>query len=253
MERDDEFRRRIRQATSYPLFIIGLTFCLTFMLFHSVMPGFFGVFSDLKAQLPLVTRVMMILTRAASNPGVWVLVFAGAGFTVVTLREYGRTQQGAVRLSQALWKVPGVGPLVHTASIARYSCALGSMLAGGADLLSSLQMASQASNNPLLIEDSSYLVEAVTNGDAVSAHMLRKPDVYPPLLGHMTRVGEEAGCLDVMYLKVAAYYNTEVNHLVDSLGAALEPILLAAVGAMVGVIVLSLFLPLYSSLAQLGL
>jgi type IV pilus assembly protein PilC len=253
IERDNEWRQRIRGATTYPLFIIGLTLLMTFLLFHSVMPGFLGVFADMKAGLPWITRMMMLLTRAASNPGVWVLTLAGGGFLLVSLREYGRTQKGALQLFDLMLAVPGLGPLVHSATIARYTCALGTMLAGGAELLASLTMAAQASNNPHLMADSTRLVEAVTEGQQVSRHMLDRPDVYPPILAHMTRVGEEAGCLAGMYLKVADYYSNEVNHLVDSLGAALEPVLLAMVGSMVGVIVLSIFLPLYSNLAQLGL
>ena len=252
IERDNEWSQRIKSATSYPVFIVVLTFGMTFLLFHSVMPGFLGVFTDMKGQLPLLTRLMMVLTRAASNPGIWVLTLAAGGFALVTLREYGRTEEGAKRLFRLLLPVPGLGELVHKATIARYACGMGTMLAGGADILISLKLAGQASNNPLLIADTPNLVEAVVGGEPISEHMLRLPDIYPPILAHMTRVGEEAGATSKMYLKVADYYSQEVEHLVDSLGAALEPMLLAMVGTMVGVIVLSLFLPLYSNLAQLG-
>jgi type IV pilus assembly protein PilC len=253
IERDNEWSQRIRSATTYPVFIIVLTFFMTFMLFHSVMPGFLGVFTDMKVQLPWITRMMMLLTKAAGNPGVWVLSIAGLGFLLVTVREYGRTEQGAVQLFRILLSVPGLGALVHSATIARYSCGLGTMLGGGADMISSLKMASHASNNPLLIADAPRLIESVTAGDPMSAHMLERPEIYPPIIAHMARVGEEAGSLTKMFLKVADYYSNEVNHLVDSLGAALEPLLLAMVGFMVGLIVLSLFLPLYSNLSQLGL
>jgi type IV pilus assembly protein PilC len=252
IERDHQWSQRIRAATSYPVFIILVTLFMTFLLFHSVMPGFLGVFVDMKMKLPWITRVMMTLTRLAANPGVWVLSVAGVGGVLVTVREYSRTQQGAVRLFELLLSVPGLGPLVHSATIARYSCAMGTLLAGGAELLASLKMASQASSNPLIVADAADTVESVTEGRAISAHMLDRPNIYPPILAHMTRVGEEAGCLAQMFLKVSDYYAQEVDHFVDALGAALEPILLAMVGGIVGVIVLSLFLPLYSNLAQLG-
>lgn len=253
MERDHEWAQRIRSATSYPLFIIALTVGMTVLLFHSVMPGFLGIFTDMKVELPWLTRMVVTLTKAASNPGVWVLVIAGGGFALMSLREYGRTPRGASTLYRGLLSVPGVGPLVHSACMARYTCGLGTMLSGGAELLASLQMASQASNSPLLIADAPGLVDSITSGESLSDHMRERPDVYPTVLAHMAKVGEESGSMAQMFLRVSEYYAEEVNHRVDTLGATLEPLLLAMVGGMVGVIVLSLFLPLYTNISQLGM
>lgn len=252
MERDHEWAQRIRSATSYPLFIIALTLGMTLLLFHSVMPGFLGIFTDMKAELPWLTRMMVALTRAVSNPGVWILVIAGGGFALMSLREYGRTPRGACALYRLLLLVPGVGRLVHSACMARYTCGLATMLSGGAELLASLQMASQASNSPLLLADSPELVNSITSGKSLSDHMSYHPDTYPTILAYMAKVGEESGSMAQMFMRVSEYYAQEVNYQVDTLGATLEPLLLALVGAMVAVIVLSLFLPLYTNISQLG-
>lgn len=252
LERDNAWRQKMRGAIAYPIFIVVLTFGMAAMLFHSVMPGFLEVFTDLKLELPLATRVLVKITEAVSNPGFWVLLFGVTGFTILTIRDYARTERGGLALFRALLLVPGLGRVVQTATLARYSCALGSLLTGGAGLLQSLKMAAHASNNPLILSQSKTLVNAVSEGESMSDFMLARPHIYPPTMAQLAGVGEESARLGEMYLKVADYYASEVEHFVEAMSAALEPVLLALVASIVGFIVLAIFLPLYSNLGSLG-
>ena len=251
IERDYNWRQKMKSATTYPVFILVLTLAMTWILFYSVMPGFLSVFTDMKVELPLITRLLVWLTEAAQNPGIWIVVLSGAGFLYFTLQEYSKTERGAVFLYQWLMVVPGLGRLLDSACTARYACCMSTLIRGGADLIRSLEMAAEASQNPLMIADAEKMCDSVSHGEQVSEHMMARPDIYARVLAQMTLAGEESSRTEAMYGNVADYYSQDVEHLVDSLGAALEPLLLTTVAVIVGFVLVGLFLPLYGSLAQL--
>jgi type IV pilus assembly protein PilC len=252
LERDHNWKQKLKSAFTYPIFVLALTFFMTWMLFHSVMPGFLKIFTDMNLELPLITQALVSITHAARNPGVWVVALAGIGFFTFTLHEYGQTRRGSVFLYQWLMVVPGLGRLAQSATTARYAFCMNTLIRGGADLLRSLQMAAEVSQNPLMIADAENMRENVSAGEKVSEHMNSRPEVYPNILAQMTRAGEESARMGTMYGNVADFYSQEVDHMVESLGAALEPLLLTLVATVVGIVLVGLFLPLYGSLSNLG-
>lgn len=251
-ERDFKLYQRVKGALTYPLFVLGLSAFLTLMLFYSVLPGFVSIFEEMNIELPWTTRMMVALTNAIKNPGAWLIAVAVLGGLFGWLRDYNKTPRGAVNIFRFLLKVPLLGTMLRFATTARYSSAVATLLSNGLDLPKSLKLGAEASGSPVMAADADTLMNAVMQGDTLSEYMRAHPETYVPTLTHMITAGEEASNLATMYERVASYYDTEVNFKIETLSAALEPILLCCVATVVGFVVLSIFIPMYSYLGKLG-
>ena len=251
-ERDYALYQRVRGALTYPCFIMVLSFSLTLMLFYWVLPGFLGIFDEMKIELPLMTKIMIRLTNAAKNPGAWILGIAIIGFSITLIRDLYKTEKGAVEIFRFLTTVPMLGTMLSFATTSRYCAAVSALLTAGLDLPKTLSLSAHASGSPLLAHDAKGMVQSIMDGEPISVYMHNRPDVYPATLVHMVTAGEEASHLPAMFERVAYYYDSEVSYKIETLSAALEPLMLGSVALVVGFIVLSIFIPMYSYLGQLG-
>lgn len=252
MERDYQIAQRLRSALTYPAFIALLAVLLTLGLFYTVVPSFATVFEDMNAELPWLTQMVIGFTHLLRNPGFWLIVLAAIGVLfkyAQRVREQPSQQRFFFELAG---RIPLVGPILYFGCLARYASAMQALLSSGLDLMRSATLSARASKNPILIYDSEALVNAIREGDLVSAHMAGRPDIYDPTLVHLFVAGEESSRLPEMLNSAANLYDSEMNCKVDALGAALEPIMLCCVAIMVGTIILSVFLPLYSCLNKLA-
>ena len=252
MERDFKTAQRLRSALTYPLFIAILAVLLTLGLFYTVVPSFATVFEDMDADLPWLTRMVIGFTHLLRNPGFWLLVLAAAGILFKYARRV-REQPSQQRFFFVLaGRIPLVGPILNCGCLARYASAMQALLSSGLDLIRSVTLSARASKSPMLIYDSEALGNAIREGDLVSSHMVARPDIYDPTLVHLFVAGEESSRLPEMLNSAADLYESEMNCKVDALGAALEPIMLCLVAIMVGTVILSVFLPLYSCLNKIA-
>lgn len=251
-EKDYTLYQKVRGALTYPCFIMGLSFALTMMLFYWVLPGFLGIFDEMDIELPVMTKIMIRLTNAAKNPGAWILGIAIIGFSITLIRDLYKTEKGAVEIFRFLSAVPMLGTMLTFATISRYCAAVSALLNSGLDLPKTLTLSAHASGSPVLAHDSKGMVQSIMDGEPVSVYMGQRPDIYPMTLIHMVTAGEEASHLPSMFERVAIFYESEVSYKIETLSAALEPLMLGSVALVVGFIVLSIFIPMYSYLGQLG-
>lgn len=251
-ERDFKLFQRVRSALTYPAFVLGLSAFLTLMLFYSVLPGFITVFNDMDMELPLMTRMMVTITNAVKNPGAWLVVMAAVGLGFGAVRDIYKTEKGAMELFRVVLAVPVIGSLLHFATTARYCAAVGALLSAGLDLPKSLNLGAQASGSPVLAWDAKALINNILEGESVASYMVSRPDIYPSTLCQMVAAGEESSHLAPMYERVASFYDQEVNFKIEAFSAALEPLLLGMVASVVGFVVLSIFIPMYSYIGKLG-
>lgn len=253
LERDEALRQRLKSALVYPAFVSATAFCMTLGIFYTIMPIFVGIFADMKIQLPAITKLMVLITSVLRSPPQLLLMLAVVTGSITYFRRWTSTLQGYATFFQLCLKVPVLGDMLSFGGLARFCSAMEALLQTGMDITTSLRMAASASGSPLLQKNSPALVASVVEGNPIVEHMNKFPEVYPTTLRNMIGSGEEVSRLPEMFSRTATFYELEMNYKVEALGATLEPVLLAGVSMIVATIVLSIFLPLYSYIGQLGM
>jgi type II secretory pathway component PulF len=252
LERDQALKQKITSSLSYPGFVFVLAVTLTVVLFSTILPGFVSIFEEMQAPLPLVTQLVVLLTKMVKSPLCWAAVLAAGVFGAYTLQAITRDPARYAALYRTLVNVPLIGPLFWHGSAARYCAAMEVLLSAGMDMRRTLQLAGSASGSPLLENDADALVQAVLDGGQVSSHMAEHPETYSSTILHMTVAGEEASRLPEMFQRAAYFHELEMQGKIQALSVALEPLLLAGVSVVVGTILIAIFLPLYGILTTLG-
>jgi type IV pilus assembly protein PilC len=250
LEKLDALRRQIRSAMMYPAFVFILAVVILMVVVAFIVPVFAGIFKEVVAdqpgessQLPLLTRLTMGLSHIITGYAfIWIpLLIGGAvGFMQWKKTEWGRPQWDAVKL-----KIPmHIGDVIQKAALARWSRTFAGTVASGVPLLQSIKITGQTSGNSLVEFAMDDVYDSVRRGGTI-AHPIEKNDLFPPMVGHMLTVGEETGQLEQMLTKVADFYEAEVDAKVKALTSLLEPAMIVFVGGMVGVIVISMYLPIF--------
>jgi MSHA biogenesis protein MshG len=242
LELERETRKRITQATRYPMFVliamgVGLTVINMF-----VIPAFAKVFAQFHAQLPLPTRVL-IATSQFFQDFWWLLglVMAGAiyGFIAWT-----NTDAGALRWDRIKLRLPVVGGLFERIALGRFTRTFAMMYRAGVPLLQTLSINSVSVGNRYIGRAILNMREGVERGEALT-RTATASGLFTPLVLQMMAVGEEAGALDDLFIEVADFYEQEVDYDLKQLADAIEPILIVGMGAMVLVLALGVFLPMW--------
>lgn len=252
-ERDLRLFRDVKGALTYPVVVLTVAFALTMLLFLTVVPGFVSMFEEQRMELPTLTKLVVAFTNFVTQPGSWIIGTAACILLYLEFRRILRTPKGALSVYRSVLLIPGVGSLLVTATSARYSGVLGTLLNSGLDLLTALKLSGQASGSPMFREDYKRLQEDIQDGLSLATGYSNRPDIYPPLLCEMTAVGEETSRLAQSLVESSNFFNLKASSQIEALSAALEPLLLTFVSVLVGTILLAIILPLYGFLNQLGL
>ena len=250
LEKLDALRRQIRSAMMYPAFVFAFAIVALLVIVAFIVPIFAGIFEEIasenpgeSAQLPLLTRMTMGFSNFITGYWfVWVPMLIGGtiGFFQWKKTEWGRPQWDRVKL-----KIPAhIGDVIQKAALARWSRTFAGTVASGVPLLQSIKITGQTAGSALVEESMDDVYESVRAGGTI-AHPIEKNDLYPPMVGHMVTVGEETGQLEQMLTKVADFYEAEVDAKVKALTSLLEPLMIVFVGGIVGVIVISMYLPIF--------
>jgi type IV pilus assembly protein PilC len=246
IEKETKLKRRVKSAMVYPTVVLTFaTLVLIFMLMF-IVPVFQKVFDELNGQLPTPTRIIIALSHALR--GYWFIIFPVIGLIVYTIRRLKHTPEGTKRWDQFKLKVPmKIGDVVQKVALARISRTLATLVAAGVDIISALDIAAGTAGNWVLETALQRTSERVHDGVPISVPLQEDP-IFPPMVGQMVKIGEETGELDKMLSKVADFYEDEVDASIASLTSIIEPLLMICVGAMVGTIVISMYLPMFKLL-----
>ena len=243
-EREQQRRALIVSAMVYPAVLMTVALSTLVFLLTFVVPRLSGVFSDLGAELPLPTRILLAITGALTS-GWWAIlgavVLLGLGF-----QTYRRTEAGAYQIDRLTLRLAVIGKVWRKVVIARFARALGTLVAGGVPILQALQVAGQAAANRTLIRAAGELEERVKGGETISIAM-RATGQFPPVLIHMTAVGEETGDLPRVLLRVAETLDGEAETAMKRLTTLIEPLIVVFMGGFVGFVVLSILLPVFEA------
>jgi type II secretion system protein F len=243
-EREQARRAQIVSAMVYPAVLLlvaatTLAFLLTF-----VVPRLSGVFSDLGAELPLPTRMLLGITGALTSG--WWAILGGAALFWLGVQAFRRTEAGAYQIDRWMLRMPVLGKVWRKVVIARFSRALGTLVAGGVPILDALNVAGLAAANRALTRAAEELEARVKAGETISIAM-RATGQFPPVLIHMTAVGEETGDLPRVLLRVAETLDGEAEIAMKRLTTLVEPAIVIFMGAFVGFVVLSILLPVFQA------
>jgi len=244
LEKDDSIRRAVKSAMVYPILIASFAIVVLMGMVLFLIPIFAGMYNDLGGKLPALTRVMVTLSNVVK--GDWFIVFPGIIGVIWGIRYLKRTPQGTANWDRAKLHIPmGIGEIIRKLAVARFSRTLGTLITSGVPILQALEITGQASGNTVIENAMTSVQTSVKEGQSITAP-LEKASVFPAMVTQMIAVGEETGSLDAMLGKIADFYEDEVNASVKALTSILEPIMMVGVGAIVGVVVISMYLPIFN-------
>ncbi len=251
LEAEDSLKRTIRSAMVYPLLIAAFALLVLTAMILFIIPVFSKMYADLGSQLPLLTRIMVGISNVMRS--VWgVFIIGGAIGGIYGIMRLKRTPQGTAAWDRFKLKVPmGIGDIVRKVIMARFSRTMSTLVSSGVPILQAIDITGETAGNVVVSEAMAGVKASVKEGRPMS-EPLAKVDVFPAMVTQMIAVGEETGAVDTMLNKIADFYEDEVNAAVKSLTSILEPIMMIGVGALVGVIVISLYLPIFNLMSILG-
>ncbi|MDQ7850719.1 MAG: type II secretion system F family protein [Armatimonadota bacterium] len=245
LEKEQALRQKVKAAMVYPaLLTVAALGGLMFMTVV-ILPQFQNLFRELggEGSLPLPTQIAMATSVVIRR--FWYLVFGGIILLVWGLRRYLRTPQGRARYDRLKLRLPALGDLNRKIVVARFSRTLGTLIASGVPIMQSLEVVAKAIDNTVIGEAVDAVRASIREGQTI-AIPLQFSGVFPPMVVQMAKVGEETGQLEQMLEKVADFYDVEVETTVQSLTSLLEPMLIIFMGVVVGAMVISLYLPIFS-------
>ncbi len=250
IEKNVKLKRAVKSAMIYPVSVLGIAAAVITLLLWKVVPIFVTLFNGLDVDLPLPTRIVIALSNfVGSIYGLMIFVFAiGAG--IATKFWYG-TPQGRMMIDGLLLKVPVVGDVLRKIAVARFTRTLGTLISSGVPILEGLDITARTSGNAVVEKAISETRKAVEAGRSL-VDPLKETDVFPGMVTQMIGVGEQTGAMDAMLQKIADFYEDEVDAAVKDMLTAIEPIMIVFLGVVVGGVVISMYLPLFSLINKLA-
>ncbi|MGF1479468.1 MAG: type II secretion system F family protein [Cyanophyceae cyanobacterium] len=243
-------KNQIKSAMTYPVAIALFTFAVFIGMTVFLVPIFAGIFEDLGVELPALTRLMLFLSGVLRSTKVIIPIVAIA-ISAFLLRRYYKTPAGRVQIDGLMLKLPLLGDLNQKSAVARFCRVFGSLTRSGVPILNCLDIVGDTVGNQVIANAVSAIKAEIQQGGVISI-ALQKQKVFPALAIQMIGIGEETGELDAMVMKVADFYEDEVEQTVKALTSLIEPIMIVLVAVMVGTILVSMYLPLLTVFNELG-
>jgi type IV pilus assembly protein PilC len=243
LEKDDNLRRTVKSAMMYPSLIGGFAVLMLIAMVMFVIPIFADMYSDLGGELPALTQAM--ITASDLMRGYWYVVLIAPFAIAFAFRKWRHSESGGRAWDALKLRIPmKIGDMVRKIAVARFARTLGTLTSSGVPILQALDITARASGNRVISDPMAGVADRVRQGEQL-AGPLAEVGVFPTMVTQMLAVGEETGALDTMLQKVADFYDDEVAATVKSLTSILEPIMMLVVGAIVGLVVISMYLPMF--------
>ncbi len=250
LEKDLELRGKIKSAMTYPTIVFVFAILVTYFLLTGIVPQFAQILTDLGSELPLLTRFLIAVSNFLRSSTLWLVV--GAVVFYFAYRAFYRTDRGRRVVDRLKLRMPVFGTLNKKSALARFSRTLGLLLSSGVNIVEAVDITKGTAGNAVVEDILEETKNTIQVGEPLNATLLRYPEIFPPMVASMVAIGEETGALDAMLQKVADFYEREVDETVESLTAAIEPIMIIFLGGIVGMIVAGMFLPLFQIINTLS-
>jgi type IV pilus assembly protein PilC len=250
LEKDDSLRRQVKAAMMYPSLIGGFAVTVLIALVVFLIPVFEKIFKDFGGDLPAITKFTVAISHIIT--GQWYLVIAVVVGTVVAFKKWKATVKGREQWDRFKLRIPfQIGDIVQKVCLARFSRTYSALIAAGVPMLQAIEITGKTSGNRVVEMAMDGVRDSVKAGGTIAAPMRDEPTAFPMMVTQMIGVGEETGALESMLSKIADFYEDEVAASLKALTSILEPLMIMVVGAMVGFIVISMYLPMFKVYDQI--
>jgi type IV pilus assembly protein PilC len=244
LEKDASLRRQIRSAMIYPTMVITFAVVVMLALVAFLVPVFEGVFKQFGGELPAITKVSVFMSKVVTH--YWYALFAGTALVVFAFLQWKKSSLGRPQWDRFRLRVPmKIGTIVQQVAVARWSRTLASLTSAGVPLLLALDITGKTGGNIVVEEAMEGVIANVKRGGNIS-EPLSKATVFPTMVTHMVGVGEETGALDHMLAKIADFYEDQVEASVKALTSIMEPVMIIVIGSIVGFIIISMYMPMFT-------
>jgi type IV pilus assembly protein PilC len=249
IEKSEALKKKVKSALIYPATIVGVAVIVVAILMIFVIPVFENLFKSSGQTLPLPTLIVVTLSKLIKK---YVVIFIPAMILLFFLfRKYYQTQNGKAVVDRLLLKLPVFGSLFKKIAVARFSRTLGTLVSSGVPILDGLSIVSRTSGNKTIEAAILNARASIREGETI-AEPLNRSGIFPPMVIQMISVGESTGALDSMLSKIADFYEEEVDIAVANLTSLLEPFLMVFLGVVIGGVVISMYLPIFSMASAVG-
>jgi len=246
IEKETQIKRRVKGAMIYPLVVISFATLVLVGLLMFIVPIFVNIFKGLGGSLPTLTQYVMNASNLLRHD--WFIIFPLAAGIIFGLRYAKGTEPGRRVWDRFKLRVPmKIGDTVRKVAMARFSRTLATLVGAGVDIVKALEITGTTSGNWVIEEALTEVRERVQEGVPIAQPLSVNPD-FPPMVSQMVRIGEESGELEKMLGKIADFYEDEVDAAVAALTSIIEPLMMIGVGAMVGVILIAMYMPMFKML-----
>jgi len=250
IEKNVKLQRAVKSALVYPIGVLTVAVGVITLLLWKVVPIFATLFAGLGVSLPLPTRIVIGLSHFVGSIFGFLIFVAIIGFVVGIKVWYG-TPAGRMAIDTIILKLPVLGPTMRKISVARFTRTLGTLISSGVPILEGLDITARTSGNAVIEKALTKVRKSLEEGKSLT-EPLRETEVFPGMVTQMIAVGEQTGAMDAMLQKIADFYEEEVDAAVKDLLTAIEPIMIVFLGLVVGGVVISMYLPLFSLIGQLS-
>jgi len=256
IEKEQKIKRRIKGAMIYPTVVLTFATLVMMGMLMFLVPIFVKIFDQLGGKLPTLTQYVLYASNALRHPWfpgvpipgvIFVLGAAFGGF--FTFKRWKKSEAGRQQWDRFKLRIPmSIGVVVRKVAMARWSRTLSTLIASGVDIMRALEITAQTAGNWVIENETAILRHRVEEGASI-AQPLIESEVFPPMIAQMVKIGEETGELEKMLSKVADFYEDEVDASITALTSIIEPLMMVGVGVMVGIIIISMYLPMFKMLS----
>ena len=251
VEKQDALRRQVKSAMMYPILVFGFATVVLVAIVMFVIPVFVGIFKELAEEhpeeatgLPIPTQLCVTVSNLLT--GSWYILLPALALGFWLFFKWKKTEAGKDQWDRLILRLPfKIGDVIQKIALARWSRTFSGSVSSGVPMLQSIKLTGETAGNVVVEKAMDDVYRSVKTGGSL-ASPIQQHDIFPPMVGHMVAVGEETGQLETMLTKIADFYEAEVDAKVKALTALIEPIMIVFVGGMVGFIVISMYLPMFS-------
>lgn len=240
-------RRRVFSALTYPVVLVVLSMVMIAVMTIYVVPRFMGFFTELDAELPMITQIVLGISTFMSRN--WVLMLIGLIVAAVALRSWGRTEPGRLALDRMKLRIPFLGSVLHRFALAEFCRSLATLLSGGIPLVPSFEIGIASVGNAYVRSKIAPTIQMVREGKPFYA-ALETSEIFTDMSIDMVKVGEATGSLDEMLNSVSDFLDEQIETRMQRLLSLIEPIMLVFMGLIIAILLISIYLPMYSMLGS---
>lgn len=247
-EKADQLIRKVKGAMVYPSVVIVVALGVTIGMLTFIVPVFAKMFSGVGAELPEPTQVVLGISNFLQANIVYLLI--GSTGLFIVFMWWKRTTAGHLMFDRILLHTPIIGTIIRKSSVARFTRTLSTLLSSGVSILEALEITAKTAGNQVVANAINKSVLAIAEGDTITGP-LKETGVFPPMVIQMIGVGEKTGGMDDMLNKIADFYDEEVDEAVDALTSIIEPIIIVFMGAVIGGILIAMYLPMFDIIGKI--